>query len=211
MAPPVDPTKSPKRFYKDVAVQAETGGFSIRLDSRAVRTPAKAVLIAPTEALAALIAGEWRAQGDVVRMETMPATRLAYTAFDRIGAAREAVAGGLAKTAGADLLCYFAPAPQSLVERQTIRWGAILDWARDELGLSFTRTAGVVHHPQPAETLARVEALALALDDFTLAALSLATSLFASAVLALALQRDMLDGAAAFELSRLDEAFEEEQ
>ena len=77
--------------------------------------------------------------------------------------------------------------------------------------LRFARATGVLHRPQSRSTLDRVEALALALDDFTLAGLALAASLFTSAVLALALQRGVLSGDEAFELSRLDEAFQEEQ
>ena len=212
MAQSSGPQISLKRFYEAVTVAAEpVGGFSVRLDGRAVRTPAKALLAAPTAALAELIAGEWAAQGEMVHIAAMPASRLAYTAIDRIGPARAAVAAEVARMGGADVLCYFAEAPQALFERQARRWGPVLDWARDELELDFVRITGALHKAQPAETLARIEALALAEDDFALAGLSLATGLFHSAVLALALRRDQLDGAAAFDLSRLDEAFQEEQ
>ena len=51
----------------------------------------------------------------------------------------------------------------------------------------------------------------LALDDFSLTGLATATGLFGSAVLALAVQRGALSGAEAFELSRLDEAWQERQ
>lgn len=200
-----------KRFYKEVAIAPQTGGFSIQLDGRGVRTPAKAPLILPTAPLADMVACEWRAQGEVVRLASMPATRLAFTAVDRLGPVRGEVAAEVARTAGADLLCYFAQAPQSLVERQVLLWEPLLDWANAELDLSFARGAGVRHQPQPAATLARVEALAAALDDHALAGLALAASLFSSAILALALQRGRLEGLAAFDLSRLDEAFQEEQ
>jgi chaperone required for assembly of F1-ATPase len=211
MAKTPDPLQGVRRFYTAVTVEREAEGFAVLLDGRSLRTPEKARLSAPTAALAELIADEWRGQGDVVRMASMPATRLAYTTQDRVGDARGAVAAEVARAAGADLLCYFALAPQTLVERQTRRWGAVLDWAETELGLSLVRVVGVGHRIQPPETLARVEALAAALDDFSLAGLALATSLFSSALLAFALQRDLLDGAAAFELSRLDEMFQEEQ
>jgi chaperone required for assembly of F1-ATPase len=202
----------PKRFYAAVDVAPEPGGgFCVRLDGRTARTPAKAPLALPTEALAELIAGEWRAQEQTIELAAMPATRLAFTAIDRIGPARAAVAAEIARMGGADVVCYFADAPAALFERQTRRWGPVLDWAGAELGLAFTRITGMAHQAQPPETLARIEALALAEDDFGLGGLSMATGLFHSAVLALALQRDQLDGAAAFELSRLDEAFQEEQ
>ena len=45
----------PKRFYKDVTVgEAEEGGFTILLDGKPLRTPAKKPLTVPTRALAEL-------------------------------------------------------------------------------------------------------------------------------------------------------------
>jgi chaperone required for assembly of F1-ATPase len=117
----------------------------------------------------------------------------------------------VARYAGSDLLCYFAEEPQRLVQRQALAWSPLLDWAEAELGLRLERTAGIVHCPQPPETLARVQALAAELDDFALAGLAHATPLFGSAVLALAVQRRRLSGPEAFAVSRLDEAHQEEQ
>ncbi len=97
------------------------------------------------------------------------------------------------------------------MEAQSRRWGALLDWARDELGLTFVRVHGIVHAPQPPETLVGVEALAGQLGDFALAGLAFGAALFGSSVIAIALQRDQLDGEAAFDLARLDEAFQESQ
>ena len=68
-----------------------------------------------------------------------------------------------------------------------------------------------LHQPQAEEALSRVRALALELDDFALTGLAAAAALFKSAILAFALQRNELSGETAFELSRLDEAFQEER
>ena len=187
------------------------GGFAVALDARMLRTPAGARLILPGLALAELVASEWAAQEQVIDHGRMPVTRLAFTAADRIGAARAATAAEIARQAGADLLCYFADAPKALTERQEARWGPLLDWAAQTLDLRFERATGILHRAQPQATLDRVEALALSLDDFALAGLALAAGLFSSAVLALALQRGVLSGDEAFDLSRLDEAFQEEQ
>jgi chaperone required for assembly of F1-ATPase len=140
----------------------------------------------------------------------MPATRLAFSAIDRIAAKRAETAAEVARFAGADLLCYFADYPEALIARQTLRWGPLLDWARDELDLTLERASGITHRPQPPETVANVEAIALAQDDFDLAALAMAAGLFGSAILALALHRRQLTGLEAFQLSRLDEEFQEE-
>ena len=212
-APQVPPraTQRPRRFYQAASASPLEGGFGVMLDARTLRTPAGARLVLPSLVLAELVAEEWSAQEGVIEHASMPATRLAFTAADRIGGARAATAAEIARQAGADLLCYFAEAPEVLTQRQEERWSPLLDWARGELDLGFECTVGILHRAQPQETLARVEALAQALDDFTLAGVALAAGLFSSTILALALQRGVLGGAEALDLSRLDEVFQEEQ
>lgn len=209
--PANDTSDRPKRFYAAAVAGPLEGGYGVLLDGRGARTPGGARLVAPTEALAAFLAEEWAAQGEGIDFAAMPATRLAFVAIDRISQARAQTASEVGRYAASDLVCYFADHPDALVERQTQRWGSMLDWARDGLGLEFHRAVGIIHRSQPPQTIAGVESLALALDDFGLAGLAHAAGLFGSAVLALALQRDQLDGVAAFELSRLDEEFQEEK
>jgi chaperone required for assembly of F1-ATPase len=204
-------SEKPKRFYKSVTVAAEPDGFQILLDGRAVRSPKGAKLALPTLALTDRVAAEWAAQGESIEMGHMHATRLANTAFEAIPPAREATADNIADYAGSDLLCYFAREPAALLGRQTRVWGPMLAWAEAELGLVFVRAEGIVHRPQPEATLKKVRALALELNDFALAGLAFGTSLFGSAVLALALQRGRLEGEEALAISRLDEIFQEEQ
>jgi chaperone required for assembly of F1-ATPase len=202
----------PKRFYATAAAGPVERGWGVLLDGRPVRTPGRrAVLATPTQALAGLMAEEWAAQGESLDLAGMAATRLAFSAIDRISIKRTETAAEVGRYAGADLLCYFADGPGTLVARQTQRWGPVLDWARAELELEFNRAIGIVHQPQPPGTVIKVEALAAALDDFGLAGLAMAAGLFGSAILALALQRNQLDGEAAFGLSRLDEEFQEEK
>ncbi len=205
------PNNRPKRFWTTAAAVEADGAYAIALDSRRVRTPGGQPLALPTRALAELIAGEWAAQGEHVEMAGMHATRLASTAADHGVRVRAGLVAEVARFAASDLVCYFATAPTSLVEAQTRRWGALLDWAAEELGLTFVRVHGIIHAPQPPQTLAAVEALAAALDDYALTGLAFGAALFGSAVIAIALQRDQLDGEAAFELARLDEAFQESQ
>ena len=200
-----------KRFYKAVAVEPRDGGFGVTLDGRPLRTPGAAPLIAPTEAAARMIADEWAAQVDYIVFPDMAATRHAFTAIDRVSEKRMEVAQEAARYAGSDLLCYFAEAPPSLVARQERDWAPILNWAEEELGLVFIRTVGISPQPQPPQTILRVEALALDLDDFRLAAVAFAGALFGSTILALAVERGRLTGEEAYDLSRLDEAFQEEQ
>lgn len=197
----------PRRFYKTAAA----AGTAVHLDGRAPKSPAGRPLVLPTEALARMLAAEWEGQDGHILMSSMPATRLAFTVLDRLEAKHAETAAEVARYANSDLLCYFADTPQTLVARQEARWGPMLEWAHDDLGLIFQRVGGLIHRDQAPETLAKVRELAGALDGFALAGLAHATALFGSAVLGFALHRGRLSAGEAFGLSRIDEAFQEEQ
>lgn len=187
------------------------GGFAVRLDARQLRGPKGGAVILPTRALADQVAEEWTAQGEVLDLARMHATRLANTAIESVPQAREATAQAIADYAASDLVCYLALEPAGLAERQQRLWGPVLARTEAETGLRFVQAGGIVHQPQPAETLAGIRTIALGLDDFGLTGLAFGAALFGSAVLAIALQRGWLGGEEAFGLSRLDEAWQEEQ
>src|SRR5262245_14943388 len=120
-----------KRFYKETAVDLADGGHRVLLDGRPMRTPAKAVLVVPTRALAEAIAAEW---GEVpnkgeINASHLPLTRLAATGHDRVTTQRTRVIEDTAKYAGSDMLCYRASEPETLVKRQQETWQPLLDWA----------------------------------------------------------------------------------
>ncbi len=200
-----------KRFWKEASVTPEGDGFVVLLDGRAPKTPAHHRFLLPTEATARMVAAEWGAQGEFIDPGTMPATRLAATAIDRVSQTREPVAEEIAAYVGSDLLCYLAEHPSNLVAEQTREWAPWRDWAARDLGVHVEATQGIIHRPQPPESIRRVHDLARELDDFALTGLAMAVPLFGSAILGLAVQRRALGGEAAFDLSRLDEAFQERQ
>ncbi|THD66255.1 ATP12 family protein [Phenylobacterium sp.] len=206
-----EPGDKPRRFYGAVSVASMNGGFTVMLDGRTLRGPKGAQTVLPNAALAELVAEEWAGQGEHLALAAMHATRLANTAIEAIPQARDATAQQIADYAASDLLCYRASEPAGLVARQQERWDPVLSRAEAEIGLRFIPVSGIVHQPQPQETLERVKALALELDDFGLAGLAFGVPLFGSAVLSLAVQRGWLSGEAAYDLSRLDEAWQEEK
>jgi chaperone required for assembly of F1-ATPase len=207
----IEPGEKPKRFYKDVTVVAEDGAYSVKLDGRNVRSPKGGKLAVPTLALAEMIAAEWDAQAKFIEIAAMHITRLAFTATEAIPQAREATAAQISQYAASDLLCYFSESGNSLYERQVAGWEPVLRRAEHELALVFQRATGIIHTDQPEETLDKVKALALELDDFALTGLAFGTPLFGSAVLAFALQRGWLSAEEAWTLSRIDEAYQEEK
>lgn len=200
-----------KRFYKDVTIVAEEGGFAVRLDGRPVRTPARALLALPTPALADAVAQEWRAQGETVDPGSMPCTGLANAAIDHIVPNRESFAADIARYAQSDLLCYRADGPDTLVARQAAAWGPLLDWARARYDVTFAVTQGILPVPQPDETIARLSAAVVACDPFVLAGLSTLVTLSGSLVCGLAVVAGGHDIDAVWQAAEIDEAWQAEQ
>lgn len=197
-----------KRFYKVVEVMPERG---ILLDGRPVKTPGKLPLILPNAGIADAVASEWRAQADVIVPQSMPFTGLANAAIERVASDAVPFAAGLAAYAETELLCYRADAPPELVARQEDIWDPVLEWARRRYDVSFTLVAGIMHQPQPDETLSRLRAAINAYDAFELAALSSIVGISGSLVIALAVAEAAIAPDAAFDAAHLDELWQAEQ
>ncbi|TGU92991.1 ATPase [Mesorhizobium sp. M00.F.Ca.ET.151.01.1.1] len=199
-------TPLPKRFYKEVSIVPVEAGFAVQLDGRPVRTPGKALLALPTEAAAALVAGEFAEQGETINPVTMPVMRLVNTAIDGVASDPQAVLEDILRFASSDLLCYRADAPQGLVERQNEQWDPVIDWARASLGVRFNLAEGIIHVEQPRETIAVLGShLAQRAQPLRLAAIHVMTSLTGSALLALAVDFGELDSEEAWAAGHVDE------
>ena len=200
-----------KRFYTDARASAGDGGWSVALDGRAIRTPAKAPFVVPTATLAAAAAAEWAAQGDVLKPITMPLTGFAYAAIDSVAPNPAGFAATLARFAETELLCYRADNPPPLVARQSAVWDPLLAWARERYDIGFTVTAGIIYTLQPPATMARIGAAFAALDAFRLSALHPLVTICGSALIGLAVSERHLDAGAAFTAGQLDELWQAEK
>jgi chaperone required for assembly of F1-ATPase len=204
-------TDRPRRFYQRAIVVAGDGGFVVALDGRPAKTPAKAILSLPTAELAAAVAAEWEAQGETIDPRTMPLTRLAATALDRVSGQRDAVIDGISAYGGSDLLCYRADAPEELIARQHHAWQPLLDWAAERWGATLCVTRGVVPIAQPASTLDALRNAVAAFGNFPLTGLASAVQTTGSLIVGLALARARINAEAAYRLALLDECFQAER
>jgi len=200
-----------KRFWKEVTVDAVDGGFAILLDGRPVKTPARASLAVPTEALAEAVADEWRSVGETIEPRAMPLTGLANAAIDRVVPNKAAFAEALARYAESDLTCYRATGPQELVAVQETAWDALLAWARRRYDVDFVTTEGVVHVAQPTATVEQLTHAVEALDAFHLAGLSPLVEIGGSLVAALALLDRAITPLQAWDAVSIDERWQIEQ
>jgi len=198
-------TDAPKRFYKTASIEQSGDSWTVTLDDRPIKTPAKALLALPTEALARVIAEEWNAQGEVLDLASMTLTKLANVVLDRTPYQREAMAEELSNYAGTDVTCYLADGPTPLRERQDAAWRPWRDWAGEKLGVVLLPVEGLMASPQPQASLDAVKTYAIGLDDFRLTGLSWACALYGSAILALALEHGAISGSDALKASCVDE------
>ena len=197
-----------KRFWSSVATERREDEHVVLLDGRLVKTPAKATLSVPTQAMAEAIAAEWDAQSDKIDPRTMPTTRSANAALDKVKPQRLEVAALISAYGEDDFLCYRAPAPQELIERQNQAWDPLLAWAAKALDAPLQTVEGVMHVEQPANSVINLTACVTVQTPFQLAALHDLVSMSGSLVIGLAAQAGAFEIDDLWTRSRLDELWQ---
>lgn len=200
-----------KRFWKEANVIAQTDGYSVALDGRPVKTPAKRSLVLPSRKMAEAVAEEWDAQTEVIDPLSMPFTRTANAALDKVAVQHGDVADMIADYGDSDLLCYRADRPEALINRQSEQWDPFLDWAAEHLDARLQPRSGVMHQAQDADVLSRLRTRVHALSNFELAAFHDLVSLSGSLILGFACALNVRSAADIWDLSRLDEIWQAEQ
>jgi len=199
-----------KRFWETVAVREIADGFTVYLDARQVMTPAKTPLLLPTRALADAVAIEWQAQDETVDPSTMPMSRRANAALDKVTPQHGEVADLLAEYGGSDLLCYRAAHPVELAARQAAKWDPVLDWANTEYGVKLKVTSGVMPVAQDPKHTEKLAVIVHDMDAFSLAGFHDLVSLSGSFLLALLAIRQPGRADELWRISQVDEDWQAE-
>jgi len=205
------PPPKAKRFYREVSVAVDNGRWRVLLDQKPMRTPLRHVLEVSTSPLAEAIAAEWQAQVTEIDPVSMPLTRLAATAIDRVGPEREAITETLLAYVGTDLLCYRATGPAPLKARQHSVWQPVLDWLARAHSLSLVATEGIVPVDQPAEAVGAAAAALSRLSADQLTVLQAVVSATGSFALGMALTHGQCTAAEVIAAAHLDEHYQNEQ
>ncbi|NKB26897.1 MAG: ATPase [Rhodobacteraceae bacterium] len=200
-----------KRFWKDTSVVEVGDGWTVHLDTRCVRTPAKAALTLPTRPMAEAIAAEWAAQDGLINPLTMPVTRAANAAIDKVAPQRAEVAAMIAAYGETDLLSHRAEGPAELVARQATAWDPLLDWAAQMFGARLGVGAGIMPLDHPPEALRRLADAVATYDPFELTALHDLVSLTGSLIIGLATLHGVQPSEALWQAGRIDEDWQIEQ
>lgn len=202
---------SQKRFWTDASAESVPGGFTVHLDGRAIKTPNKSDFVVPTLALAQAVAAEWAAQGEKINPLSMPCTRSANSSIDKVAPQRDEVIALLADYGRTDLLCYRAEGPEDLVNLQAKSWDPMLKWAANHFGAQLNVGAGVMYIAQNEADCQRLAAPLFQATNFEIAALHDLIGLTGSLVLGLAAARNDHDADMLWDLSRIDETWQQEQ
>ncbi len=200
-----------KRFWKAASVVEAGDGFTVHLDGRKLRTPVKSELIVPTRKMAEAIVAEWDAQGEKVDPLSMPVTRTANAAIDKVAPMHAEVSALVAAYGDTDLLCYRAETPSELVKRQKAAWNPLLEWAADTLSAPLKTGVGIVHVKQDAEVLALLAKRVANLDAFQLAVFHDLVGMSGSLVIGLATTHKVLPVTDLWQCSRIDEDWQIEK
>ncbi len=200
-----------KRFYKAVTTQLHEGSWRVTLDGRAIKTAAGDSQLVPSLALAEAMAAEWAGQGEEIDPKAFQLRDLADFAIDvASGEGRSQLADEIAAFAASDTLCYRADPEEPLYQRQLAVWEPLLAREEQRHGVRFSRVSGVIHRPQPPETLERMRGVVATLDPFPLAALRMLTSLSASLVIGLAALEPEADAEPLWQAANLEEDWQAE-
>ncbi|MBE1528738.1 chaperone required for assembly of F1-ATPase [Sphingopyxis sp. OAS728] len=198
-----------KRFWKEVAVVAEDGGWGIALDGRPVRTPQRAPLAVASAPLAEAIAAEWRDVGETIDPAAMPMTGLTNAAIDLATPDLAAFAGPIAAYAESDLFCYRDARDAALQAEQAAAWNPLLAWAEARYDIEFTLTQGVLPVDQPEATIATLQDMVFAQDAWRITALTPIVTIGGSLVAGLALLENAVEADALWEAVSLDDLYQE--
>jgi chaperone required for assembly of F1-ATPase len=199
-----------KRFWTVAEHRPAEGGHGIFLDGRPVRTPAKAALILPTEDLARAVTAEWAAQQGTIDPSTMPMTRRANAAIDKVTPQHAEVADMLAAYGETGLLCHRAGHPDGLMARQATAWDPPLDWLAARHGIRLAVVSGVIHADQDAAALRRLSDWVHTLGPFPLTAFHDLVAMSGSLVLAMALVDGWASPETIWQISRVDEDWQQD-
>jgi chaperone required for assembly of F1-ATPase len=197
-----------KRFYKDVTVKTTESGYQICLDDRPVCSPAKEVVVMPSQALAEAVQAEWKAVEDEIQPEDMPLYSMAVTVTDRVTPQRQELTDELVGYIHDDVLRYRSCNDLDLASRQAEMWNPWLNWAEQACGLRLPTTAGLmpVFADDTTEHIVRNRLQPMADGQF--GCLYRVATLSGSVVLGLAFQERQLGADDVFETAFLDELYQ---
>ena len=193
-----------KRFYTKATVGAEGNGFTVLLDGKPLRTPARNALLLPTKQLADAVAAEWDAQTEIIDKAQMPLMALCCIALDVATTKADEMRFELLQYGTTDQLCYREPEGE-IRAAQELAYDALLAWAKLRYGASLDVTHGIYPIEQPETAMDALDGAIAKLDKWQLAAASVSCGITRSLVMSLAMIEGQLDAKESHRIAALEE------
>ena len=205
--------KAARRFYKNVDKTSQGDGHIITLDGRVLKTPAKADLVLPNQALADAIAGEFEAQSAEIVPDTMPIFSLASTVIDRIMTQRQVLDDEMVRYGLGDLICYHCEQEEdeNLASRQAQKWGSVQAWLAQRYDINLATFTGIMPQTQSQDVAEKLPPIISAIDDWFYLGLYRITTLSGSLALGLGFVERHYNVDDVMALAFLDELYQEEK
>ena len=155
-----------------------------------------------------LVANEWDKQDEYIRPSLMPLTRLFNVAVEQTPNNRQILIAEARKYGETDTLCYREDKVRLHREEQEKKWSPILEWAASR-NVFLKKTTSIMAIKQEESSLIAIEKYASELCNLKLTLFLHLVSVYGSVVLAMAVMEARLNGDEAFNLSRLDQTWQQ--
>ncbi|MBR7158389.1 MAG: hypothetical protein IKD08_01745 [Alphaproteobacteria bacterium] len=202
-----------KRFYKEVSIEKDesSDAFKVLCDGKPLKNMKGNVILIPSETLAQEVAAEWQAQDEEIIFATMPITNFVSMALGMDDDDRKRIKEDSMSFVSTDVLCYRASFPANLVQKQKETWDPIIDWLKDALEVEMAVAEGVLPCPQTLKTEEKIREVLNELNDFQLLGFVKIAAVCTSVSLGLAVVKNFITAEDAFERSRLEETYQNNQ
>ena len=199
-----------KKFWKKVSInKISSNSFQIMLDERILQTPLKRELVLPNLNLTQEIVKEWDQDSKNINTETMIFYSLISTSLDKIIDNRNLYIDDILDYIDTDLICYRAENPKELVELQKNKWDPIILLIEKYISTKVQIFQGILPKKQHANVHSKLNNLINQFNIFEISALHRITNITGSILLSLCVLKKDISANDVFELSFLDELWQE--
>ena len=199
-----------KKSWEKVSIKKIShNSFQIMLDERILQTPLKRELVLPNLNLTQEIVKEWDQDSKNINTETMIFYGLMSTSLDKIIDNRNLYIDDILDYIDTDLICYRAENPKELVELQKNKWDPIILLIEKYISTKVQIFQGILPKKQHANVHSKLNNLINQFNIFEISALHRITNITGSILLSLCVLKKDISANDVFELSFLDELWQE--
>ena len=197
-----------RRFFQNAAAVGVLDGYEIRLDAEPLRhLKTKEPFILPTQALASDVAAEWNETDENFALSDVPLTCFLMGAQDLTLEQRSAVMEKILDCACCDTVCCFAESPAGLCALQQEKWLPVVQKI-NAVGGDFHVFENLLSARLTDKNKLFLQGRINAFSNYTLACFQQLCAVYSSVVLTLGVMHGFLSPDEAFDLSVLEEMFQ---